>query len=176
EMVDVAMPGARTAVNLHGVTAEQVTRGQTLVRHGPLRAHSRFGVRATSLGDAGFSGRNPQHLTLHHGTRSCAAELRVVAEDDRNGQPAVFAELRTTVPLVVLPGDRFLLRATSADQTVGGGVILDAAPPARRRSRSDIVDDLTRRGDGLAEDVLLAEVSRAAHGLRVDEARMLTGL
>jgi selenocysteine-specific elongation factor len=45
---------------------------------------------------------------------------------------SAFARLRLDEPLVVLPGDRFVLRSLGPQVTVGGGTMLDAAPGSRR--------------------------------------------
>jgi len=55
---------------------------------------------------------------LHHGTAETAA--RVARVGDR------FAQLRLSRPVVAARGDRVVLRAGT---TVGGGVVLDPAPP-----------------------------------------------
>ena len=38
-------------------------------------------------------------------------------------------------PLLLLPGDRFIVRKFSPVVTIGGGVVLDIAPPRRATAR-----------------------------------------
>jgi selenocysteine-specific elongation factor len=49
------------------------------------------------------------------------------------GQTA-WAQLRFREPLLLLPGDRFILRQFSPVVTIGGGAVADAAPPSARSS------------------------------------------
>ena len=41
---------------------------------------------------------------------------------------SAFAQLRLAEPTLLLPGDRFIMRQFSPVVTIGGGVVLDAAP------------------------------------------------
>jgi selenocysteine-specific elongation factor len=60
----------------------------------------------------------PPRVQLHHGTAETVA--RVALAGDR------FAQLRLSQPVVAARGDRVVLRT---ETTVGGGVVLDPAPP-----------------------------------------------
>ena len=62
---------------------------------------------------------------VHHGTAQIPA--RVVRVGDRH------AQLRLAAPVVAARGDRFVLRA---ETTLGGGTVLDPAPPRARRRRA----------------------------------------
>ena len=42
--------------------------------------------------------------------------------------------LKLAEPIVLLPGDRFVLRQPSPAGTIGGGLVLDAHPLPRQRS------------------------------------------
>jgi selenocysteine-specific elongation factor len=90
------------------------------------------------------------------------------------GQTA-FAQLRLEEPLLLLPGDRFIIRQFSPVITIGGGIVLDAAPLPRRRS----ADDSTTRetlASGTREQILTARVARrAAAGLTRTAAIAETG-
>jgi selenocysteine-specific elongation factor len=84
-------------------------------------------------------------------------------------------------PLSLLPGDRFVLRgfaATSAGgATWGGGVVLDVAPPRRRRSDPAVRGDLealTRRDPDTDVAVRVARAGLA--GIARDRLRRETGI
>ncbi|HEX2181853.1 MAG TPA: SelB C-terminal domain-containing protein, partial [Rubrobacteraceae bacterium] len=69
---------------------------------------------------------------LHHGTRATNARIRLFGLEELAAGGSAFARLRLDEPLVVLPGDRFVLRSLGPQVTVGGGTVLDAAPGSRR--------------------------------------------
>jgi selenocysteine-specific elongation factor len=67
-------------------------------------------------------------VRLHHGTRATNARVRLFGLEELAPGRSAFARLRLEEPLVVLPGDRFVLRSLGPQVTVGGGTVLDAAP------------------------------------------------
>jgi selenocysteine-specific elongation factor len=111
--VERAEAGQRVAVNLPGVSRSQLRRGEALVEPGAYPVSWRLDVVLEELEPV------PAAVTVHVGTSHVAA--RVV----RAGR---FAQLRLREPVVAARGDRVLLRA---ETTVGGGVVLDPAPPRR---------------------------------------------
>ena len=108
-----AAAGQRVAVNLPGVTRTQLRRGDALVEPGHYPVSWRLDVALEELEPV------PAAVTVHVGTSDVPA--RVV----REGR---YAQLRLREPVVAARGDRIVLRA---ETTVGGGVVLDPAPPRR---------------------------------------------
>jgi selenocysteine-specific elongation factor len=112
--VERAEAGQRVAVNLAGVERHELARGDALVTPDAFVTSYRLDVRLESIADV------PAAVSVHHGTSQIAA--RVVRADDSR------AQLRLAAPVVAARGDRFVLRT---ETTVGGGVVLDPAPPRR---------------------------------------------
>jgi len=84
-------------------------------------------------------------------------------------------------PLPVLPGDRFIVRgfarSESTGATLGGGVVLDVAPPHRRRSDPQLLHELAElaRREPLTD--VAVRISRAAlAGLPRERLLAETGL
>ena len=112
--VERAEAGQRVAVNLPGVERHELARGDALVTPDAFVTSYRLDVRLDAIADV------PAAVSVHHGTSQIAA--RVVRADESR------AQLRLAAPVVAARGDRFVLRT---DTTVGGGVVLDPAPPRR---------------------------------------------
>jgi selenocysteine-specific elongation factor len=110
--VERAEAGQRVAVSLPGVERQQLRRGDVLVTPGAFKPSFRVDVTLEPLEEI------PPRVLLHHGTAETPA--RVARVDDR------FAQLRLSRPVVAARGDRLVLRAGT---TVGGGIVLDPAPP-----------------------------------------------
>ena len=70
------------------------------------------------------------------------------------------AQLRLAEPVLLLPGDRFILRQFSPVVTIGGGVVLDAAPLVHKRPVTEVVSFLRTMATGSPEEVLAARVAR----------------
>jgi selenocysteine-specific elongation factor len=120
--VDVASAGQRVAVALPGLERRELGRGDALVEPGVFDVSYRLDVEVEELAPI------PPRVLVHHGTATMLA--RVV----RVGR---FAQLRLDRSVVAARGDRVVLRAGT---TVGGGLVIDAAPPrhadAKRFERS----------------------------------------
>jgi selenocysteine-specific elongation factor len=133
--VERAQAGQRVALNLAGVARDEVARGDVIAAGEPLPA-------ATFRIDAALSWATPDaradhgtRLAVHHGTREVPARLAEVG--------GRFAQLRLEQPLVALRGDRLVLRSLAPPDTLGGGVVLDPAPPRHGPSR-DLLARLAR--------------------------------
>jgi selenocysteine-specific elongation factor len=117
EEVALAEAGQRVAVNLPGIERHALNRGDALVEPGYYPVSWRLDVVLDELEPV------PAAVTVHLGTSDVPA--RVV----REGR---YAQLRLREPVVAARGDRVILRT---DTTVGGGLVLDPAPPRGLDSR-----------------------------------------
>jgi selenocysteine-specific elongation factor len=158
EPVERAGAGQRVALNLAGVRRGEVERGDVIVAGTPLpQATFRIDVALEWAPD-----RRPGHgarVAVHHGTREVPARLA-----ELGGR---FAQLRLEQPLVPLPGDRVVIRSLAPPDTLGGGVVLDSAPPRHGPSR-DLLARLARLERGEAEPA--AAASRPAPPPAADTA------
>jgi selenocysteine-specific elongation factor len=124
--VERADAGQRVAVNLPQVERRDLARGDALVEPGAYPVSYRLDVRLDELAEI------PAAVTVHIGT--LAVPARVV----RDGE---YAQLRLERQVVAARGDRIVLRT---DTTVGGGTVVDPAPPrGLDRTRIDAIE----RGD-----------------------------
>lgn len=119
--VEAALAGARVAVNLagEGIAAGVVARGDWIVAPRLHRPTARVDARLI-----GLTVRLPRAGTLHAGAAHGSVRLDPLGED------AAALVLDRALPL--LAGDRLLLRGPEGE-VLCGGVVLDAAPPARGR-------------------------------------------
>jgi len=73
-------------------------------------------------------------------------------------------------PTLLLPGDRFILRQFSPVVTIGGGIVLDAVPPTRKRSPQEAAAFLKIMRGGSPQAMLAARVARRdATGMRLED-------
>lgn len=184
EQSEAASAGQRTALNLASVAPEELARGMLLATPGVVRPTQRFDVSLTLL--ATFSGgaaataarplRERSRVHLHSYTAETIAQIDLFGEKELAPGATMRAQLHTAEPLAVLPGDRFIIRQFSPVVTIGGGVVLDAAP-LRRQSRQEHVaflDQLERAATDA--DVLALRVARRAQSvLSLEDAVHETG-
>jgi len=124
--VDRAEAGQRVALGLVGVERRQLRRGEALVAAGAFPVSYRLDVTLDEVVPI----PDGASLTVHHGTGRVPARLHRIGEHG--------AQLRLTTPVVAARGDRFVLRDST---TLGGGRVLDPAPPRHRdTSRLELVE------------------------------------
>ena len=131
--LDELSPVSRAAVNLRGVEAEQVGRGDALLTPGAWHLAAQIDVRRTSgaeLADA------PRELVAHVGTAAETARVRPFGADH--------ARLTLERPLPLAVGDALVLRGSGSHAVRSGVRVLDVDPPA-----------LARRGDGRRRQAVL---------------------
>jgi selenocysteine-specific elongation factor len=133
-----ARAGQRVAVNLAGVRARDVARGDALAGAGAVTETSILDC-ALELRDGV---RHGERVQVHHGTRDTPGRLADLGDG--------LWQLRCEKGLLAADGDRVVVRRLSPPDTLGGGTILDAA--ARRHGRRpEVLARLRARAEGLPE-------------------------
>ena len=127
---EAAHAGARTALDVTGVEVSQLEPGEVLLSR-PISPTRTLDVRVRVLENAAPL-RHGARLRVHHGTRAANARLRLTDRRELDSGKDSLARLALADGLVVLSGDRVVLRSLSPQITVGGATVLDAAPEGRR--------------------------------------------
>lgn len=162
QSVDRATAGQRTALNLAGVDVAELARGMTLAETGRFRATTQIDCSFHLLPAAKpLKHRAPVHF--HAGTAEVEAEVRRL----KGTEPLApgtrdYVRLLLSEPLVLAPGDRFIVRMFSPVVTIGGGVVLDIAAPKRGSAeRLQILE----KGAAPEKIALIARESRYGAGM-----------
>jgi selenocysteine-specific elongation factor len=168
-----AVAGQRTAANLAGAEREEIERGMALAPPGIFAATARVDARVTLLSSARPL-KNRARVHFHQGTAEAIAEV-ILLDGDAEMAPGEsgFVQLRLDARILVLPGDRFILRQFSPVVTIGGGVVLDARPSRHRRNDPGVKLFLETLERGARDEILgaLAEASSRVLTLRSIESR-----
>jgi selenocysteine-specific elongation factor len=128
QSAEEAMAGQRTAVNLAGATVEELARGMMLARPGTFVTTRQADVRLSLLRSAPRALKHRARVHFHCYSAESIAQIELYdAREIKPGETA-FVRLSMADPMLLLPGDRFILRQFSPVVTVGGGVVLDASP------------------------------------------------
>jgi selenocysteine-specific elongation factor len=155
--------GQRTAVNLQGVERAAVERGNVLGLAGTLVPSVLMDGTLELLPDAPRALKTRDRVRFHAGTSEIMARVLLLQEQELVPGKTAFARFRLEAPLVALPGDRFVIRSYSPMVTIGGGTLLDIAPPRFKRKAPALVAHLTLLRDG-APDAIVEEHIRHAGG------------
>jgi selenocysteine-specific elongation factor len=135
-------PGHRVAANLTGVGHDDVERGQALVQPGRWAPTAIADCSLHVLPGLGHEVSRRGAYQAYIGSGEHAVGLRVLGAGSVEAGQTGTVRLHLPVRLPLLPGDRFVLRESGRDETVGGGEVLDVAPvlPASRAAPSRSVD------------------------------------
>ncbi|MBL3677627.1 MAG: selenocysteine-specific translation elongation factor [Alphaproteobacteria bacterium] len=125
--------GERVAANLAGLGTDEVERGQQLLSAGPWRPTRLVTVSLELLRSAITDLDEGAELEVHAlAARSAARVDRLLDRPLAPGHTAV-AQLSLEDPMMLFPGDRFVLRRPAPVNTFAGGVVLDAQRSRVRR-------------------------------------------
>jgi selenocysteine-specific elongation factor len=166
---EAAIAGQRTALNLAGLSTEDLARGMTLAAADTFRLTSRVDALLSLLPSAKPL-KDGARVHFHAHTTETIAEARLYGTKILKPGAEAYAQLRFAEPMLLLPGDRFIVRQFSPVVTIGGGVVLDASPVTRKQRVADAAAFLKIMREGSPEQVLAARVARrGAIGLPLDE-------
>ena len=154
-------PGNRVAVNLSGVDHRDLARGNALVEPDRWLLTDRLDASLHVLETLDHEVSRRGAYAAYIGAGEYPAKLRVLGSDALSPGADGAVRLFLPVGLPLLPGDRFVLRESGRDETVGGGEILDIAP--------------IRRASKAAPDRSIERVVRERGWVTVEELERLTG-
>ena len=153
--VDAPDPGVRLAVNLSGLSKNEVERGEILTIPGWLKPTRRLDARLRMVKNAPHPLKHNQGVTFHLFTSEASARIRFL---DANGLVAGqegWVQILLEDPLPVVKGDFFVIR--SSEDTLGGGQIVDPNPRRRyRRFDADVVERMMTLDQGTGEDIIIS--------------------
>src|SRR5260370_3335439 len=172
--VERAMPGQGTAVNLAGIEHTGLKRGMVLATPGKFRKTRRIDVRLELLSSARKM-KQGARVHFHAGTAETIAEVFFHGEKELPPGGRALANLKLQDEVLVLPGDRFIVRQFSPVLTIGGGAVLDPLarrPMLRDSGRAAFLETIERQN---GEGTLAARTERGRLGLGYRENVAGTG-
>jgi len=136
-----ATAGQRTAVNLVGVTTEHLSRGMTLASPNTFATSARLDVEISLLPSAKpLKERACVHF--HAYTSETIARVVLYGKKQLNSGETGFAQLRPAHPVLLAPGDRFIIRQFSPVVTIGGGAVVENGPPRKFQNTAEYIQVL----------------------------------
>ena len=183
--LELAQPGMRTAINLPDVNVDQINRGDvvTVSSHGvptsTVIVRLEKSSRLKGNKPVAHPLKNGSSIYVHHGAARVAAKIRFRENGSLEAGMEKVAHLKLAAPIFAFIGDRFVIRDSSEQHTIAGGIVLD--PDGNNESlvsgtEIDNVDSLvcaivTRQGFARRESLLsrsrfsIDEISEALRNL-----------
>ena len=172
EIVQTARAGQRTAVNLQGIGKSHLNRGDVLIHPHTITPTYMVDVYLEHLPNSPRPLRNRRKQRFHIGTSSTLSTVVLLDREELAPGESGFVQLRFEKPVVAFPQDRFVIRGSSAIQTLGGGVVIDSHPDKHKRLARDVLAGLAILRDGEEEEVLIHHLaSSGVRGMVLKELR-----
>jgi selenocysteine-specific elongation factor len=170
-----AVAGQRAALNLAGATTDELARGMMLAPVSTFHATSRLDVELSLLSSAKPL-KDRARLHFHSHTSETIATVVLYGKKQVEPGESALAQLRLSEPVLLLPGDRFIIRQFSPVITSGGGVVVENTPPRKVKNAADYARFLTILAEELRAGSLRTRVmASGARGLSIAEAVARTG-
>ncbi|MGV1099231.1 selenocysteine-specific translation elongation factor [Thiovibrio sp. JS02] len=174
--MELVEAGKRTAINIQGIDMDMVTRGDMLATPNTLQPSYMFDADFLYLSGNAKPLKNRTRVRVHIGTAEIMA--RIVLLDDEELAPGGQANVQILLeaPFGAWPGDHYVVRSYSPVFTIGGGAILNGAPPKRRRFKEVNKGIFACYHEGSSEDLALLHLAEAGiSGLTFDELSVKSG-
>lgn len=172
EKVERALAGQRTAVNLSGIDSQDSPRGGWVAEPGLLRETFRLDISLRLLDTAKPLAQRAR-LRVHHGTSEVLARANLLDREELAPGGECFCQLELESPLPPLVGDRLIFRSYSPMITIGGGTVLDIAPPRHKRYLPEVIEALEARTKGSGSDLLADLLLKEAKPFNLSAAAKL---
>ncbi len=177
--VKSAFAGQRVAVNLGGIDHSKIMRGMVLAEPNTLRPTQIIDAAIEVLPSAAKSLRSRQRVRVHIGTIEALARIQVLnAVGEIAAGSTDLAQIRLEMPVVAVPGVRFIVRSYSPQATIAGGQVLDTFAEKHRRKELDLVrlhlNDLLAATANVNATVKLLLNAAGTSGLNFVELQMRT--
>jgi selenocysteine-specific elongation factor len=165
--VERALAGQRTALNVAGAEPSELVRGMVLAEPGLFQPTRSVDCLLELLPSAKPL-KNYAPVHFHSGTAEVEAQARLLGADVLAPGQRAYARLVLHEPLLLLPGDRFIIRMFSPVVTIGGGVVIDITGHRYRRG-----EDAAARLRAVGVPLLVRE---SKYGLGLSELVARTGM
>jgi selenocysteine-specific elongation factor len=171
--VELGVPGTRTALNLPDIAAsEDIHRGDvvTLDELGGPSEILDVALEISPRGNRRLKGG--AQVRIHHGSANLLASVVFFSHKELAPGEKALAQLKLEASAFVFAGDRFVLRDSSGQNTLAGGVVLDP-DPSRKLFRSETRLSFLRQRAESPEGALPFVASQIARDLAVRRPELL---
>ena len=154
---DIAVAGQRTAINLSGVSKEDIDRGDVIAYPDAVTVTSMIDAEISIFSSTDRVVLNNSRVHLYCGSDEVLCKVILLDRDALSAGETAYAQLRLEEPAAVRRGDRFIIRFYSPIITVGGGRILDTDPVKHKRNKPEVLAGMDILAKGSLSDIVYAK-------------------
>ncbi|MBQ3370867.1 MAG: selenocysteine-specific translation elongation factor [Mogibacterium sp.] len=153
----IAVAGQRTAINLSGVTKDDIDRGDIVAYPGAVTVTGMIDAEISIFSSTDRVVLNNSRVHLYCGSDEVLCKVILLDRDALSAGETAYAQLRLEEPAAVRRGDRFIIRFYSPIITVGGGRIIDALPAKHKRNKPEILAGMDVLSGGSVSEIIYAK-------------------
>lgn len=168
-----AHAGQRCAFNIANIAKQAVNRGDWLADERCFIPSRRLDVQLQLLDNLAQPITTWTQVHVHLGAAHVMAHLVPLSKEMLPAGARELAQLVFDSPQCAMPGDRFIIRNAQARQTLGGGMVLDANAPDRKRRAAPRLDWLTAVAGYLGDHKLSPLLRQAPYGMTYPDLQRL---
>ena len=101
------------------------------------------------------------HLNFHAGTFECPARMHALSKDSIQANEQVIVQLHLSKAAVLLNQDKFILRNSSGDKTLGGGFVMDVSPLHHKKRTAVLIQNLQELAHTIEQGNSLCDLVKA---------------
>ena len=154
---NVAVAGQRTAINLSGVSKDDISRGDIAAYPDAVTVTSMIDTELSIFSSSDRVVLNNSRVHLYCGSDEVLCKVILLDRDALSAGETAYAQLRLEEPAAVRRGDRFIIRFYSPVITVGGGRILDTQPLKHKRNRDEVLAGMRVLSEGSISEIIYSK-------------------
>ena len=157
--------GDRTAINLVGVDAEKVQRGDWITKNTVRLPTSNVSVQLSVLRDFPRTVRHRSPVHIYHATSHHLGRVALLESNAADPGSEQLADLLVESEMHVKVGDSLIIRDHDLGRTMGGGLVIALDEPSARRRSPARLDMLIRlRSASIQQDPIASLLDMCRHG------------
>lgn len=180
--------GDRAAINLSGIKKEDFQKGAVLSNQ--VLEETRLIDAYLNIFDDKIKLKTWSNVIFYSGTFESLAKIHLLNKDAVEKGEDALVQIHLDKPSTLFTKDKFIIRNTSADRTIGGGFVLDTKPLHHRKRTSQMLAQIEMlfqqmSSEGKMSEWIFVELSKEklpvsikemAQRLDKTEAELISGL
>lgn len=154
ENVEIGEAGQRCALNLAGVTKDEVARGTVVCTVDTIEPSYMIDCKFKYLKSNEKNLINRQRVRVYHGTSEILGRIVILDKEEVEPGESSYIQLRLESEICAQKGDNLVIRNYSPMITLGGGKVINPVAKKAKRFKEDYLNELKLMEKGSIEEVV----------------------
>ena len=164
---DKVTAGDRAAINILGIDKDDFKRG--MIISDSFFDETMMIDAKLQLFESASSLKLWSNVMFFSGTFETNAKIHLLTVDLLEPGNSAMVQIHFEKPCVILHNDKFVIRNSSSDRTLGGGFVVDAYPLHHRRRPEKLVASMSKLAEDSLPELIKIEVKKCLIPLKADD-------